>query len=145
MKIVILDKENTADEDEIVVKCDTLDENIIQLLNSLKNGKDKLSLYSGAAIALVDTKDVLYFESVDDRVFAYTEGQVYEAKQKLYQLEESLNDNFLRANKAVIVNVRKIVTLRPDFGGRIEASLCNGCTVIFSRMYVPLLKKKLGL
>lgn len=145
MKITILDKENPLDEDEIIVKCNTLDESLLRLLNALKQGKDKLSLYKDSTIILQDYSDILYFESVDDRVFAYTENQVYESHQKLYQLEEELPSNFLRASKAVIVNINKIENLAPDFSGRIEATLTNDCKVIFSRMYVPILKKHLGL
>lgn len=145
MKITILDKENPLEEDEIIVKCTSLDESILRLLNALKHGKDKISLYKDSTIVLQDYSDILYFESVDDRVFAYTENQVFESRQKLYQLEEELPSNFLRASKAVIVNLNKIENLAPDFSGRIEATLTNDCKVIFSRMYVPVLKKHLGL
>ncbi|MCQ2591733.1 MAG: LytTR family transcriptional regulator DNA-binding domain-containing protein [Treponema sp.] len=145
MKITILDKTDPTEEDEIILKCGALDENILDLLNTLKNGKNKLSLYKESSINLVDFQDILYFESVDDRVFAYTESEVFESKQKLYQLEETLPRYFLRASKAVLVNINKIENLSPDFSGRIEASLCNECKVIFSRMYVPVLKKHLGL
>lgn len=145
MKITILDKENPSEEDEIIIKCSSLDESIIKLLNALKHGKDKISVYKDSTIILLDYSEILYFESVDDRVFAYTNNQVYESRQKLYQLEEELPSSFLRANKAVIVNVNKIENLSPDFSGRIEAILSNDCRVIFSRMYVPVLKKYLGL
>lgn len=145
MKITILDKENPSEEDEIIIKCSSIDESLVHLLNALKHGKDKISLYKDSTIVLQDYSDILYFESVDDRVFAYTENQFYESRQKLYQLEEELPSNFLRANKAVIVNINKIENLSPDFSGRIEATLSNDCQVIFSRMYVPALKKYLGL
>jgi len=145
MKITILDKVNPAEEDEIIVKCSSLDESIIRLLNALKHGKDKLSVYKDSTIVFLDYAEILYFESVDDRVFAYTKNQVYESKQKLYQLEEELPSNFLRASKAVIVNINGIENLSPDFSGRIEATLSNECKVIFSRMYVPVLKQHLGL
>lgn len=145
MKITILDKVNPAQEDEIIVKCGSLDESIIRLLNALKHGKDKLSVYKDSTIVFLDYAEILYFESVDDRVFAYTKNQVYESKQKLYQLEEELPSNFLRASKAVIVNINQIENLSPDFSGRIEATLSNECKVIFSRMYVPVLKQHLGL
>lgn len=145
MKITILDKESVSAEDEVIVKCASLDENIMNLLSRLKNGKDKISLYKDSAIILVDNAEILYFESVDDRVFAYTKNQVYESHQKLYQLEEELPSNFLRASKAVIVNINMIEKLSPDFSGRIEATLSNDCKVVFSRMYVPVLKQHLGL
>lgn len=145
MKITILDKENHNEEDEIIIKCSALDDNIMRLLNMFKNGSNKISLYKNSTIVLVDVNEILYFESVDDRVFAYTADKVFESKQKLYQLEEELSSNFLRAGKAVIVNINKIDNLAPDFSGRVEATLCNGCKVIFSRMYVPSLKQHLGL
>lgn len=145
MKITILDKVDASAEDEIIIKCAALDDQLLGLINSLKNGSRKLPLYKNDSIVLGDQADILYFESVDDRVFAYTMDQVFESRQKLYQLEESLSLDFLRANKAVIVNINKINNLLPEFGGRIEATLLNDCKVVFSRMYVPNLKKRLGL
>ena len=89
---------------------------------------------------------MLYFESVDDTVFAYTKDEVYETKSKLYQLENDLPaDVFFRANKAVIVNLNKIDSLAPVFGGRFEAVLENGYKVIISRNYLSTLKELLGL
>lgn len=50
------------------------------------------------------------------------------------EIEEILDpDSFFRANKAVIVNINKIKTLTPAFGGRFEAVLKNGYRVIISR------------
>lgn len=36
--------------------------------------------------------DVLYFESVDNRIFLYTKEDVMEVKQRLYELEIILSD-----------------------------------------------------
>ena len=71
---------------------------------------------------------------------------VYETKSKLYQLEEELPASiFFRANKAVIVNLDKIDSLTPVFGGRFEAVLENGYKVMISRNYLNTLKELLGL
>lgn len=145
MKITILDKQE-GEEDEIIVKCGSIDKSLLELLNSFKQGKSKLSFYQGSKIVFVDEKEIYYFESVDNRVFAYTKSDVCELKYKLYELEEKLpKSDFFRANKAVILNLNKVSTLSPAFGGRFEAVLNNGCKVIISRMYVPKLKEKLGL
>lgn len=146
MKITILEKQ-PGEEDEIIVKCDYLDENITRLLNQFKTGgKTKLNFYKDSKIVLLEQDEILYFESVDDKVFAYTKDDVFETKSKLYQLEEELPANtFFRANKAVIVNIDKIDSLSPAFGGRFEAVLENGYKVIISRNYVNTLKELLGL
>ena len=87
MKITILDKK-PDEEDEIIVKCEFLDEGITKLLNQLKNGNSKINFYKNNQIHLVEKNEVLYFESVDDKVFAYTLKEVFETKLKLYELEE---------------------------------------------------------
>ena len=123
MKITILDP-SVVEEDEIIVKCRFLDEDITLLLNQLKNGSSKMNFYRDNKIVLVDKKEILFFESVDDKVFAYTLEDVFETKLKLYELEQILPaKNFFRANKAVIVNLNKIKSLSPAFGGRFEAVL----------------------
>ena len=44
-----------------------------------------------------------------------------------------------------ILNLDKIKSLSPAFGGRFEALLKNGEKTVISRQYVGVLKKKLGL
>lgn len=145
MKITILEK-SPEEEDEIIIKCGYLDENMTRLINQFKVGKAKLSFYKDSQIILMEQSEVLYFESVEDKVFAYTQNDVFETKSKLYQLEEDLPaDTFFRANKAVIVNLDKINSLAPAFGGRFEAVLQNGYKVIISRNYLTKLKEILGL
>ncbi|MBP5452626.1 MAG: LytTR family transcriptional regulator DNA-binding domain-containing protein [Treponema sp.] len=145
MKITILEP-SPEEEDEIIVKCRYLDNDITLLLNQLKNGSSKMNFLKDSKIVLIEKKDILFFESVDDKVFAYTAEDVYETKFKLYELEEILSSKtFFRANKAVIVNLNKIKSLSPAFGGRFEAVLKNDYKVIISRSYVPKLKELLGL
>ncbi len=145
MKVTILEKK-ADEEDELIVKCDYLDESLTKLINQFKTGKGKMNFYKDSKIVFVDPEEVLYFESVDDKVFAYTKESVYETKSKLYQLEEELPASiFFRANKAVIVNLDKIDSLTPVFGGRFEAVLENGYKVMISRNYLNTLKELLGL
>ena len=145
MKVTILEKQ-PGEEDEIIVKCDQLDEKLTRLINQFKTGKGKMNFYKDSKIVLVEPSEVLYFESVDDKVFAYTKDSVYETKAKLYQLEEELPASaFFRASKAVIVNLDKIDSLAPVFGGRFEAILENGYKVVVSRNYLNELKARLSL
>lgn len=145
MKVTILEKK-ADEEDELIVKCDYLDESLTKLINQFKTGKGKMNFYKDGKIVFVEPEEVLYFESVDDTVFAYTKDSVFETKSKLYQLEEELPASiFFRANKAVIVNLDKIDSLAPVFGGRFEAVLENGYKVVVSRNYLSTLKELLGL
>ena len=89
MKITILEKQ-PGEEDELILKCDSLDENLTKLINQFKGGKGKMNFYKDGKIVFVEPEDVLYYESVDDTVFAYTKDCVYETKSKLYHVLKSL-------------------------------------------------------
>lgn len=143
MKITI---ENPAEgaEDEIIVRCTTLDDRIMNLIYALKSEQDKLTGYMEDKIIKLVPKEVYYFESVDNKTFAYTVQGVYEVHKKLYEIEnEYSNTDFLRISKSVIVNVAKIAYIRPIFNSRFEAKLKNNERVIISRQYVNDLKAKL--
>lgn len=133
-------------EEEIIIRSNKIDEQLLKLIYSIKSGRDKLACYDNGTIIMLEPQKIYYFESVDNRVFAYGEKQVFEIRQKLYELEKILeNTDFVRISKSVIVNLSKIRKLSPAFNSRFEALLKNGEKVIVSRQYVPEMKKKLGI
>lgn len=75
------------------------------LIEKIKNRSQKINFLKDSKIIFAELSDILYFESVDDKVFDYTLDQALETKLKLYQLEEDyLPQDFLRVNKAVIMS-----------------------------------------
>lgn len=84
----------------------------------------------------IRVEDILYFEAVGEWVFAYTKEQVYEIKMRLYQIEESLKeDKMKRASKSILVNIRKIISVRPALNGRLFAKMENDEEILISRQY----------
>lgn len=145
MKITILAPE-PGQEDEIIIRCHHLDDKLLAAIDTLKTGTSKIPAFSEKGITMLLPKDIYYFESVDNKVFAYCEKQVYEVRKKLYELEAELSGtDFLRISKSTIVDLSKIRNLSPGFSGRLEALLRNGERIVISRQYVPALKKKLDL
>lgn len=145
MKITIETPKEGA-EDEIIIRCASLDENLMKLIYTLKADRDQLAAYSDQGIVMLSLKDIYYFEAVDNKVFAYLDKQVYEVKKKLYELEEEYAfTDFLRISKSTIINLPKVARLSPLYNGRLEALLKNGEKTVISRQYVAALKKKLGI
>ena len=133
-------------EDEIIVRCTALDEGLMRLIYALKTQQDKMMGYVEDKIVKLEPGEVFYFESVDNKVFAYTDKGVYEVRRKLYEIEEEYGHmDFLRISKSSMVNIAKIAYLKPIFNGRFEAKLKNDEKIIISRQYIPELKKKLGI
>ena len=86
--------------------------------------------------ASVRVEDILYFETVDGRVFAYTVGCVYEIKGRLYQVEEKVNKRTIcRASKTMLVNVEHIISVRTALNGRLYARMENGEEILITRKY----------
>lgn len=145
MKITI-ETPKPGEEEEIIIRCTSLDDKLMNLIHCLKSEQNKLTGYVDDKIVKLTPKDIFYFESVDNRVFAYGNKEVYEVHKKLYEIEEEYsNTDFLRISKSTIVNVAKIAYLKPIFNGRFEANLKNDEKIIISRQYVMDLKKKLGI
>jgi DNA-binding LytR/AlgR family response regulator len=92
----------------------------------------------------VPVTDVCYVEAVDNKVFLYTQKQVYETRQKLYELEEMLKEkHFLRVSKSTLLNLMKVSAIKPALNSRFTAVLQSGEQVVITRKYVPELKKAL--
>ncbi len=161
MKITIQDLPE-GEEEEIVIRCRGMDEQLLKLVYALRAGREKLTVSRQERLFRILPSAVYYFEAVDNRVFAYLEKEVYETKLKLYELEERLaGTDFFRASKSTVINlakveslfhirhengaVDKVESLSPAFNGRFEAAMKNGEKLIVSRQYVPVLKEKLGL
>lgn len=133
-------------EEEILIRCHEADEEIREIVNKLKTETLIVLGYQEDRLSRIKLSDVYYFEAVDGKVFVYSENQVHEVKQKLYELEELCRDkNCFRASKSTILNIAKIDSVRPSLSGRFTALLDNGERVVISRQYVPALKNRLGL
>ena len=131
---------------EITIKCPAASEEVRAIISRLRGDDYRLIGIKDGKAALIDNRDVLYFESVEKRCFIYTAADVYETGLRLYEIEERLGGaGFFRNAKSQILNIAKIKSLCPDFGGRLEVVMENGEKLIASRQYAKLLKEKLGL
>ncbi|MDE6686360.1 MAG: LytTR family transcriptional regulator DNA-binding domain-containing protein [Lachnospiraceae bacterium] len=142
MKITI-EVAKPGEEDEIIVRCASLDERLLKMIQSLRV-EDQLTGYIEDKIVKLPLKEIYYFEAVDNKVFAYTAKETFEIRKKLYEIEQDYEyTDFLRISKSAIVNVSKIAYVKPIFNGRFEANLKNDEKIIVSRQYVSSLKKKI--
>jgi len=104
-----------------------------------------LIAYIDSEVHWINPSDVFYIEAVDRKVFLYCEKEVYESKQKLYELEELDIDGFVRISKSTIANIHKIKAFIPSLSGNAEAVLTNKERIVISRRYMSSLKESLRL
>ena len=123
----------------------TLTEEIQNAVDILENNKRSIPVINSEETIMCTLDRVYYFESVDKRTFVYTKDKCYETKYRLYELEEMIPYDFFRCSKAMIINIKKIASVKAEFNARMRAVLLNGEEVVISRNYVKDLKGKLGL
>ncbi len=138
--------EHIKEKLQVVIKCQQIDDEIMRLKYHIEMFEKKLQAKRDNEWCFVNLLDVLYFESVDNRIFLYTKDDVMEIKQRLYELEIILSDkDFIRISKSQIININKVKSLRPEINRTILATMCNGEQLFISRKYVPAIRSLLSI
>ena len=123
-------------EDEVVLRCKEINDEIVEIMSLLNMKKRKISGEKAGVIHLLEPSHIYYFESVDHVVFAYTEDDVYKTASTLSELETSLCDiGFFRCSKSMIINLKEIISLKSEIGNRIDANMRNSEHIVISRHY----------
>ena len=115
------------------------------LLAALSLAGETVAGKNGGETAFIPLSSIYYFETVDNRLFFYTEQETFECPLRLKQIEDKLADfPFSRVSKSVIVNLERLRSIRPEKNSRLVASFQNGEQVMVNRQYVKSIKQKLG-
>lgn len=143
MKIRITKIEKDQPE-RLEIHCHTVNDEVREIVTFVKSRQGQLTGILEGTQYEIPVSEVCYIEAVDNKCFLYCQKQVYETRQKLYELEEELrNRHFLRISKSMLVNLMSVRAIRPALNGRMTAVLQTDEQVIISRKYVPELKKAL--
>ncbi len=143
MEIKVIKVSNEQPE-QMEIRCHEVSEEVREIVAFVKSRQGQLSGIQEGKQYEVPVTDICYIEAVDEKVFLYTIKQVYETRQRLYELEEVLKEKyFLRVSKSLLLNLMKVKSIKPALNGRLTAVLKNGEEIIISRKYVPALKKAL--
>lgn len=79
-------------------------------------------------------KDILYFEALGDRLYAYTQSDAYLIKHKLYEIED-VHSSFIRINKSMVVNILAVDKISPSLNSKLTLWLTDGQDLEVSRKY----------
>ena len=127
------------------IRCHKLTDDVQEIVSFVKSRQGQLRARKDGRDTEIPVVDILYAESVDNRVFIYTAEDCFEVRLKIYELEELLiARSFVRVQKGVLLNLMKVSSIKPALGGRYGALLKNGEEIVISRKYVSNLKNALG-
>ena len=135
-----------ADE-EIIIRCRAPSEQcrrIMAAIESVTAPQSSLLLTRDSTDYIISHRDILYFETGDNRVYAHTKHDIFTAQHTLTALSNILPASFVRVSKSCIVNVMHIERLRRELVGNGEIGF-SGCekSAYFSRSYYKDLYEKI--
>ena len=145
MKITV---EHTTDgENEVILRCKELDDEMLRLLALIRSGMQKLLVWNEQRETLpLNVADVVYCETVEEKTFVYTDGGMYQTALSLAELEDRWESmGLLRCGKSCVVNLYAIRRLKSCGAGRIEAILSTGERMMISRHYAAAIRERLGM
>lgn len=136
-----------AGEEEILIRCSSKTDQIRRIESILENllisEKEMVLTLSGTEYYVL-IKDILFFESLDGKIYAHTKERMFTCEYKLYELETILPSFFVRISKSTIANVMTITSLRRELVGNGEITF-KDCSkkAYFSRGYYKPLRDKI--
>ncbi len=142
-----IEMDDNLTEEEIVIRCHSLSEEMITLQNKIaeitRSGM-QLEVMQGEVSYFISLGEITFFETNGTNVAVHTNDRIYETKLRLYELEELLPGSFMRVSKSTIVNVSQIRAIQKNLTGASEVSFTGSNKKAFvSRNYFKLLMAKL--
>lgn len=141
---VLIRKILNKEDEQVIIECVEMNKDFEDIKDYVLMKGNTLTGFIQDTAFQLNLSDILYFEAVGERVFAYTADELYSVKLRLYEVEERyLKNKFVRCSKSVIVNLMHIESFRPTLDSRLYARMKNGEDVVVSRMYAKELKKRI--
>lgn len=105
----------------------------------------ELNGYKEREVTRLNANEIYCFIVENNRVFALTEKDKFQLRCRLYQLEETLADNFVKINQSCLINIKMISRFDASLSGTLNVKLKNGYNDFVSRRNVKLVKERFGL
>lgn len=96
-------------------------------------------------IIIINPLDVTCFISQNNKVFALIGEEQYKIKERLYQLEEMMDENYIKINQSCLANIKRIDRFSSSLGGAIMVLFDNGYKDYISRRELKNVKERMGL
>ena len=116
---------------------------LIDYIENEKYASIKLSCYKKEELFKIKSDDIYYIETSRDKLLVHTRNEIYEYKNRLYELEKILPSKFIRISKSTILNLEMVMSYNPMFNGLMEVKLNNLEITYISRKYLKEVRERI--
>lgn len=132
-------------ETEVIIRGDIAGAEVAAILQLLgKKNSGKLFVFQEEEQYILSPGEIVFAETNGSKVLVYGRQEIYESRQKLYQLMELLDGfAFAQINKSTIVNIEYVKSIQAEFSGNYRIKLKDRKEVLtVSRKYFKEFKNK---
>ncbi len=127
---VRIEKTKDGEPEEVVIHCRSVTpevESMVRQLQSSGEIRPSVSFFKEDQQFYLDLKEILFFDTDQERVFAHTVMDAFETRLRLYELESILPGYFVRISRSSIVNCLHVYS--------IQKSLTRVCLISFRQSH----------
>ena len=139
---LIIDK---TKEESIVITVHEKTDKIKQIEDIINSNKYQFLAYNQEEIVPININEVFAFFTNDSKVYVSLNDNELLIKERIYQIEELLDNSFIKINQGCIVNINKILKFDSSITGSIKVILKNGFSDYISRRELKNVKRRIGL
>ena len=139
---LIIDKNR---DEEVIVYSHGKTKLVEDIENLVSENNFELTGFIDREAIKLNLAEIYCFVSENNKVLAVCENEKFRLKERLYQLEEKLPENFVKINQSCIADIKKIKKFDASFTGVLKVIFKNGFTDYVSRRNVKNVKERLGL
>lgn len=138
---IIIDKNR---KEEINIYAHSRNALIDQIEELVNNTPREIIGYCDEQVVKVPLNEIFCFTIEKGKLYCITEKEKFLIKQRLYQIEELIDKDFIKINQSSVANIRKIERFDASFGGSLMVIFKNGYKDYVSRRQIKLVKERIG-
>lgn len=111
----------------------------------IKAETDEITAFGEDEIFRVALNKIYCFYTDSGRVYIRTDNEKLMIKQRLCNIENTVDENFIKINQGCIINKNYVKKFKVSIGGAIKVCLKNGFEDYISRRELKKVKRSFGL
>ena len=139
---IVVDK---TKEESVLIVCHDKNELVCKIEKLITSTNENLSCYKDDEIRVLNLEEVACFITDDNKVYAYINKDKYLVKKRIYELEELLDNSFLKINQGCLANIKQIEKFVATIQGSLDVIFKNGYREYVSRRQLHIVKERLGI
>ena len=139
--------DDTMDADEILIVCKKTTQQIEKLKDIILTQESdipEIFFYQNQTEYQLPLEEIIFFETITEKVYAHTTNNIYSIRYILYELEVLLPKNFIRISKGVIANILPIYSIQKNLTTVLVNFKATHKKVYVSRHYYKSFRERLN-